>query len=32
MNEEMKVYMIFSQDGKEIIAPVDDQMQALIKS
>jgi hypothetical protein len=32
MNEEMKVYMIYSHDRKEMITPVDDRMQALIRS
>ncbi len=32
MNEEMKVYMIYSHDRKEVITPFDDRMQALIRS
>ncbi len=31
MDEEMKVFMIYLQDGREIIIPFDEQMQALIK-
>jgi hypothetical protein len=32
MDEEMGVYMIYSQDGKEIITSFDDRMQALIRN
>jgi hypothetical protein len=31
MDEEMNVFMIYSQDGKEIITPFDERMQALVK-
>jgi hypothetical protein len=31
MDEEMKVFMIYSQGGREIIIPFEDRLQALIK-